>query len=43
MENIKGRVDMISKVFEVLENAHKIGTRICSFKEDSTSDLKGDE
>ena len=34
---------MISKAFEVLENAHKIGTCICYFKEYLVSDIKGDE
>ena len=34
---------MISEAFKVLENAHKIFTCICSFKEYLASYIKGDE
>lgn len=34
---------MILEAFEVLENAHKIGTRICSFKEYLASDINYDK
>lgn len=34
---------MISEAFEALENVHKIGTRIHSFKEYLVSYIKGDE
>ena len=34
---------MILEAFEVLENAHKIGTHVCSFKEYLTSDINRDE
>jgi hypothetical protein len=43
VENINGRADLIYEAFEVLENAHKIGTCIRSFKEYLTLDIKGDE
>ena len=43
MENINGRYDMILDAFEVLENAHNIGTCIHSFKEYFTIDIRSGE
>ena len=42
-ESIKSHLDLISEAFDILENVHKIGTHIRSFKELLTVDTNHDE
>lgn len=39
MENIKIRIDIISEVYEILENAKRVVGRLCNFKEYLEADL----
>ena len=43
VEGIKAWANLISKAFEIMENVHKMGTCIKSFKYLLTSDIKHDE
>lgn len=39
-ESIKARADLIVEAFQILENVQKMGTRIGSFKDIITSNIK---
>ena len=36
-------MDFIAATFEIMENVHKMGTRIRSFKDNMTTDIQHDE